>query len=221
MYCSQIWRPQLIRCITTLKCVQRRATKYILNDYISSYKSRLLQLNLLPLMYIYELNDLMFLIKSLNTPTDNFDIKDFISFNTSSTRQFKLCHPRALSTNHHHFYFNRIARLWNNMPVIDISLPSHVIKRNLTIYLWNSTTNFNSDHSCTCTYHYLCPCHWCSRQPTSSNFHNLISATDTNNHLITNMWITVQSTVCIPVLSGCGHRQPTDLQSRSSCFVKH
>ena len=96
MYCSQIWRPQLIRDITTLERVQRRATKYILNDYISSYKSRLQQLNLLPLMYIYELNDLMFLIKSLNTPTDYFDIRHYISFNTNSTRSgshLKLCHP--------------------------------------------------------------------------------------------------------------------------------
>ena len=140
MYCSQIWRPQLIRDITTLERVQCRATKYILNDYTSSYKSRLLQLNSLTLMYIYELNDLMFLIKSLNTPTENFDIKDFISFNTSSTRSgshLKLCHPRALSTNHHHFYFNQIVRLWKHtpcMPAIDISLSSHVIKRNLTKY---------------------------------------------------------------------------------------
>ena len=86
MYCSQIWRPQLIRDMTTLERVQRRATKFILNDYISSYKSRLQQLNLLLLMYIYELNDLMFLIKSLNTPTDNFDIRNFISLNTNSTR---------------------------------------------------------------------------------------------------------------------------------------
>ena len=63
----------------------------------------------LPLMYIYELNDLMFLMKSLNAPTENFDIKDFISFNTSNTRSgshLKLCHPRALSTNHNHLYFN-------------------------------------------------------------------------------------------------------------------
>jgi len=44
MYCSQIWRPQLIRDIITLERAQRRATKYILNDYTSSYKSRLLQL---------------------------------------------------------------------------------------------------------------------------------------------------------------------------------
>ena len=47
MYCSQVWRPQPIRDITTLECVQRRATKYILNKYTSSYKTRLLQLNLL------------------------------------------------------------------------------------------------------------------------------------------------------------------------------
>ena len=116
--------------ITTLERVQH------IRIYIYIYtSSRLLQLNLLPLMYIYELNDLMFLIKSLNMPTENFDIKDFISFNASNTRSgshLKLCHPRALSTNHHYFYFNRIVRLWNHMPVIDISLPSHVIKRNLT-----------------------------------------------------------------------------------------
>ena len=105
MYCSQIWRPQLIRDITTLEHVQRRATNKI--DYISSYKSRLQQLNLLPLIYIYELTDLMFLIKSLNTPTDNFDIKNFISFNTNSTRSgshLKLRYPRTVSTAHHHFY---------------------------------------------------------------------------------------------------------------------
>ena len=79
-------------------------------------------------MYIYEQNDLVFLIKSLtHVLLENFDIKDFISVNTSNTRSgshLKLCHPRALSTNHHHFYFNRIVRLWNHMPVIDISLPN-------------------------------------------------------------------------------------------------
>ena len=72
-----MWISQLIRDIATLERVQRRATKYIQNDY-TSYKSRILQLNLLPLMYIYELNDLMILIKSLNAPTENFDINDFI-----------------------------------------------------------------------------------------------------------------------------------------------
>ena len=29
-------------------------------------------------MHIYEINDLMFLIKSLKSPTDNFEIKDYV-----------------------------------------------------------------------------------------------------------------------------------------------
>jgi len=52
MYCSQIWKSQLIKDIHTLERVQQRATKFILNNYTSSYKSRLQQLNLLPLMHI-------------------------------------------------------------------------------------------------------------------------------------------------------------------------
>ena len=50
-YCSQIWRPFLHKDILFIEKIQRRATKYILNDYNSSYKMRLIQLKLLPLMY--------------------------------------------------------------------------------------------------------------------------------------------------------------------------
>ena len=61
MYCSQLWRPSLIKDIHSLQRVQRRATKYILNNYSSDYKSRLMNLKLLLLMYIYEMNDISFL----------------------------------------------------------------------------------------------------------------------------------------------------------------
>jgi len=43
-YCSQLWRPFLIENILAVYRVQRRATKYILNDSnrLSDYKSRII-----------------------------------------------------------------------------------------------------------------------------------------------------------------------------------
>ena len=64
-YCSPVWRPYLLNDINSLERLQRRATKYILNNYTNDYKSRLLNINLLPLMYTYEIVDILFLIKSI------------------------------------------------------------------------------------------------------------------------------------------------------------
>ena len=133
LYCSQLWRPQLLKDVFILERVQWRATKYILNNYEQSYKERLEQLHLLPLMYTYELNDIIFFVKSLKSPADHFDIRRHVQFAESSTRSgtsFKLVHVKSLQSSYHHFYFNRIVRLWNYLPVIDITLPTHTIKTN-------------------------------------------------------------------------------------------
>ena len=113
-YCSQLWRPQYIQDIVLLENIQCRATKYILNDYASSYRSRLIHLSLLPLMYIYELNDIMFFIKSLKRPTDSFKITNYVSFSSFTTRSSincKLVHKRSRLNTNRHFYFNRLPRL--------------------------------------------------------------------------------------------------------------
>ena len=44
--------------IKLVENVQRRATKFIVNDFSMDYKSHLLQLKLLPLSMLYELNDI-------------------------------------------------------------------------------------------------------------------------------------------------------------------
>ena len=54
LYCSTLWRPYLLKDIELIEKVQRRATKFILSDYTSDYRTRLTQLGMLPLMYIYE-----------------------------------------------------------------------------------------------------------------------------------------------------------------------
>ena len=61
--------------ILNIERVQQHATKYVLNDYVSDYKTSLLKLKLLPLMYFFELQDIMFVVKSLKFPTNNFNIR--------------------------------------------------------------------------------------------------------------------------------------------------
>jgi len=56
--CTQIWRPHLMKDILIIGQVQRCATKYILNDHISCHKTWLIKLRLLPLMCLFELQDI-------------------------------------------------------------------------------------------------------------------------------------------------------------------
>ena len=173
VYCSPLWRPHLIKDIENFERVQRRATKFILNNYHLDYKSRLLQCQILPLMYFLELNDILFLVKSLKSPTSAFNIHKYVIFNTSTTRSGtsnKLIHNFTPTMQAHHFYFNRIVRLWNSLPCIDLSLTINTIKSNLYSFFWKHfVTHFNSDN--VHTLHYLCPCNQCSHLPHNTSFH--------------------------------------------------
>ena len=61
-----VWRPQFIKDIKVIDRVQRRATKFILDDYRSDYKSHMTSLNMLSLMMQFELNDICELSKEPN-----------------------------------------------------------------------------------------------------------------------------------------------------------
>ena len=142
-YCCQLWRPRLIKDITSLERVQRRATKFILNYCSMSYKARLETLKILPLMYWYELQDLLFLIKLLKNPQDNVDIGEHITFITSLTIQgtsgTKLKVQYNRTSIGRHFYYNRVVRLWNRVDhSIDLSLSIPSIKNKLKEVLLGS-----------------------------------------------------------------------------------
>ena len=132
IYGSQIWRPMLSKDIQKLERLQRRATKFILLDYSSDYRDRLLSLKLLPLMMVYELNDIMFFVTNFKEPSKSFDITRYVSLSSSNTRSNsrKLSHTRQATNTRKHFYFNRLVHLWNAFPTIDLSLSSDTIKEN-------------------------------------------------------------------------------------------
>ena len=167
LYCSPLWHPHLLTDIKCLETVQRRATRFIVNDVTMDYKDRLIRLRLLPLMMEFEISDIIFLVKSMKNPSTHFNIYNFIqccSHSTRSSSSFKIRHSISRNNTLGNFYFNRIPRLWNSLPPLDINLSLPVIKSLLRNHFWNYfTSHFNSDN--VCTYHYLCPCHSCSKLP--------------------------------------------------------
>ena len=171
-YCSPMWRPQYLKDIRVLENVQRRATKFILKDYKSCYKSRLLTLHLLPLMMELEIADVIFFISSIKLPNDHFNILQHVTFTSTTTRSSssgKLVHNICHSNRDKHFYFNRLPRLWNSLPIIDLSQGTKSLKRKLKEYFWNHfLTSFDPENPC--TFHLICPCSKCAVLPVSNNY---------------------------------------------------
>ena len=175
LYCSVLWKPYLIKHIQQLERIQRRATKFILNDFTDNYRSRLIRTQLLPLMYIYDLNDVMFFVKSLQNPHAGFNINDYINFISGNTRQAtsnKLQHTRATDSTNKNFYFNRLPRIWNTLPIINIKDHPATIKKKLSEFMWNQFLK-DFDPNNTCSFSILCPCDRCSKVSKPPNLNKL------------------------------------------------
>ena len=154
-----------------IESLQRRATKYVLNDFKSNYKSRLIKLNLLPVSMQLELNDIYFFINTLKliSPNNSFDVSEFTSFSVNLTRSGsyrKLVQPFVKCNRDKQFYFNRLPYLWNSLPPIDLSLSLKCIKAKLVGIFWDTfLSQFNDGIQC--TYYFACPCHSCFSKPKS------------------------------------------------------
>ena len=57
-------------------------------------------------------------------------------YDTRSSAHYKLRHNKASTSSYRHFYFNRIARLWDSLPFIDLTSPLSSIKSHITKLLW-------------------------------------------------------------------------------------
>ena len=77
------------------ECNVKPPNKNILGPTTASYKDRLVSLKILPLMQWFELHDILFLVKCIKNPPDNFSLSDYFTFTsgpTRSTSNFKLKH---------------------------------------------------------------------------------------------------------------------------------
>ena len=153
-YASPVWRLNQIKDILPLEQLQRRATKYNVNN---PTRIVCLVLIILPLMYQLEIADIMFTISSIKNPSSHFNISHYISFCDSGMRSssfFKLKHRYTSNNKSRHSFFNRIPRLWNSLPTIDLTISINWTKQSLTSHLTDHfNTHLNPD--CSCTFHYL------------------------------------------------------------------
>ena len=109
----------------------------------------------------------MFFIKSLKSLTNGFKITDHLSFSSGTTRSAtnnKLVHKHFRLNTNRHFYFNRIPRIWNSLPPINLSHSTSTIKYKLLEHMWSHfLINFNPDIPC--SFHLICPCNHCNCTP--------------------------------------------------------
>ena len=127
--------------------------------YTSDYKSRLLKLDMFPLVLLYEYYDLLQM-----SQISLFRFRYYCKFSSTSTRSsanFKLYHSKYSTNNCRHFYFNRLPRLWNSLPVFSLDLYTALLlqaptQECLVVKIQKSLRCQQS-----MLFHYLCPCTNC------------------------------------------------------------
>ena len=93
---------------------------------------------------------------------------------TRSSTHLKLRHTLSRTNSARHFYFNRIPRLCNTLPTIDLDQSTTSIKRKVRQFLWDYFMRaFKSDNPC--LFHLLCPCSKCSCSSVTSSSLQVIS----------------------------------------------
>ena len=138
----------------------------LLSSDESSYKDRLILLDLLPLSLDCELKDLIFFYKCLYCSTD-LDVRNYVSFvshdRTRLSNSFNLRTPFCKTSSFQASYFNRIVKLWNYVcklaPPTSFSSPTAFqlfVRKLMSTHL---SRVYEINYPCTWTLVHTSPCH--------------------------------------------------------------
>ena len=120
-YASDVWDPHQTGDIVELEKIQRRAARWVMNDYgrLSSVTSMLNQLSWPTLQIRRKLSRLQTLHKIFNQQI-SLIIPPYYLPTSRSTRQYHPLHyilPHVSTTAHQNSYFSRTINDWNSLPV--------------------------------------------------------------------------------------------------------
>jgi hypothetical protein len=159
-YANQVWSNTSVGNLKTIESLQRRATRYILPNTELSYKERLLSLNMLPLTYWHEMNNITLFYKLINKHY-NVQLNELIQFkNTRTTRhssKYDIKVPLCKSKLFQNSFYCVLPKIWNSLPVeVRLSSSKSVLKRKLTDYYTEALKNtYDIDYSQ--TWKTVCP----------------------------------------------------------------
>jgi hypothetical protein len=171
-FSSQMWSCHSKKLLLSIESVQRRATKFILNDFISDYHTRLSLLSLLPLSLRRNYLDLVFFFNCVHDLVDiNTEILPlFIVHDNIRTRQDHddhLVHSNRVRSHLYECSFTqRIGKIWNTLPYelrkIELTAMGHnsTFKRELKLHIFNFM-NTEFDVNNTCKWVLKCDCNNC------------------------------------------------------------
>ena len=151
----EVWAPHGASAdLLHLEGIQRRATKFIVQDYELSSVGRLKNLNLIPLSYWHEIKDIIFLY-NCKYGMYEIDINQYITqpLHHSTRSSSGNLRPNLCKTSlFRNSYFNRIVFLWNNLPS-DIKSSSSVALLKSKLYIFynkklNSTFDVDRPRTC-------------------------------------------------------------------------
>ena len=107
-----------------MESIERKFTKYVLNDYVAEYTERLNILHLLPLSYCKEYFDVCFLFKVVNE-FYNVNFSHFIKFHDTANPRTRSQHQsRKLMVNFNRtltadkFFTTNVVKIWNTLPTL-------------------------------------------------------------------------------------------------------
>jgi hypothetical protein len=165
-YCTQLWSPSSRRDCLRIEGIQRLATRYIINNSDISYGDRLRILNMIPLCYFREIQDLTFFYNMLHGRLD-IDIDRY--FTRNQRQNIGIVRPfvrsRFRTENARFFFTNRVLIYWDKLPLNiksivpprSLDTKPYCFKRALyKYYTILRDTRFNVDDMCSWSIQCFC-----------------------------------------------------------------
>ena len=118
-YGTIVWSCINNRLLSSVERVQRRVTKFIMNDYNCTYEHTLCQLKILPLSLRRDMLDLIFLYNNIQGTSDS-NIMSLLTYNERYNRRtgdnLLLQINRTKHENNKYCFHNRVCYSWNTIP---------------------------------------------------------------------------------------------------------